>query len=450
MDRNLQDFFQRAQVELEKFGFENWDIYCTQEQARDISWRNKEIEDFKESSDSGYAIRILDKQKVSLVYANNFDLAKITKNIENAKFILDYMTPDENFKMHGKIAPPLTQEEVDLSFNEVALNKKIQSLAEFEELLFAQHPTIKKIEQIGYGEVKETSFYRTKYSPILEEETTHYGYSADVIAQDGEEEESGSDFSYKRKFRDLDIAALAEKVAYNAYSMLHSKPIRSGYYQVVLKNDIFAQFLSTFLDLFSADKVQNNKSVLAGKIGEQIASSSLYLVDDGTLPGQLGSMLFDGEGTPAQRTPLVKEGKLSGYLYDLKTASKDKVQATGNALRAGYQGSPAINPTNIIVGKGQSSYEDLISAKDQVLVINNVMGMHTSNLVNGDFSVGATGYLMNNGGLITPVKQITIAGNFLQLLSNISNIASDVESFPYHGNIITPSVLISELSVSGV
>ncbi|MDD5457278.1 MAG: TldD/PmbA family protein [Candidatus Margulisbacteria bacterium] len=452
MNSEIKEFFDFTEKELNKHSFDNWDVYLVSEQDRHISCRGKQVEDFKENTETGCAVRVLKDQKMSLVYTNDLEKDSISRAADKAKFILNYMMPDEFFKINADIpAGKSAGDKLDLSYFDLSISEKIKRLLYLEEKIFAQHKTITNIEHLVYAESYNQLFYKTKFSSILEDKSVHFGYSGDVIAEDAGQAEAGSYADYKNKLAAIDLDRLAYNIAHQAYSMLNAKSVQSGYYPVIFRNDAMALFLSTFVELFSADRVQNNKSVLAGKMGERIAGESLFMVDDATLPDSLGSYLFDGEGTPAAKKTLVEKGVLKNYLYDLKTAAKEKTKSTGNALRSSYQGSPQISPSNFIIDKGPYSYEDLWKKQDnELIIISGIMGMHTANTINGDFSVGASGYKVKNGEITGAVKQFTIAGNFLQLLQRVVKIGNDEDNFPYHGNIITPSLYFSDISISGL
>jgi len=452
VNREIKDFFDFTEKELNQHTFDNWDVYLVSEQDRHISCRGKQVEDFKENTETGCAIRVLKDQKISMVYTNNLENESIIQAIDKAKFILNYMMPDEYFGINAfSHKYNTTKEKLDLSYFDLSIAEKIKRLISLEEKVFSQHKTITNVEHLVYAESYNQLFYKTKFCPILEDKNVHFGYSGDVIAEDGGQAEAGSYSDYKNKLADIDLDKLAYNIAHQAYSMLNAKPVQSGHYPVIFRNDAMALFFATFVELFSADRVQNNRSVLAGKMGESIAGECITMIDDATLPDSLGSFLFDGEGTPAAKKTLVEKGVLKSYLYDLKAAAKDRTDSTGNAVRGSYQSSPQISPSNFVIGKGPFTYEDLWQKQDQELIIvSGIMGMHTANTINGDFSVGASGYRVKNGEIKEAVKQFTIAGNFLQLLQRVVKIGNDVDNFPYHGNIITPSLFFSDISISGL
>jgi len=276
------------------------------------------------------------------------------------------------------------------------------------------------------------------------------GVGGEAIAEANGEMEAGSAYDYKTRWSDIDPEKLAHRIAIAATEQMGGRPIKSSCIPIVFDADVMAHFLGTFIDLFSADKVQNQRSVLVGKKNEIIAASMVQLVDHAILPYQLGSYAWDSEGTAGGVTPLIQKGILTEYLYDRRTASKENRLSTGHGQRHSYRVSPQISPSNLIFSSGSYTQEELLTLFPECLFVKQVMGMHTCNAVNGDFSVGATGHWVKKGDLIHPVKQVTLAGNWLTVLSDIVQIGNDVDNFPIHGNIITPSVAIEKLNLAGL
>lgn len=448
----ITELFKYIRKEIAKYTCQNWDFYLIKDNNRQISYHKQSIEDFKESSEVGYAVRLLKDNKISLAYGNLFNKEQLSQTISKASYILKYITPNEHFRIQDN-KPKIDSQKFNnnQTFFSVATSQKISILKNMEKNILKSHPSIKKIEHLGFSESCNTTYYFAKNIDLLTDQGNYYGYVTDVIAENRSEQETGSAFQFETEYTMLNPDIVVKEATYNAYSMLGAKPIKSGKYHCVLKNNVMASFLSVFSPLFSAEEVQNNKSVLKGKVKEQIASSKVTLIDDATLKNGLNTTLFDGEGIPSSKKTLIGEGYLLSYLYDLKSATQDNTNSTGNGIRSSYSIRPTIKPTNLILNLGIKSKNDLIKIHNKdTLFINNVMGMHTVNKINGDFSVGATGYIIHDGIISSPIKQFTIAGNFLNLLKDIEEIGNDQYSFPWGANIITPSVLVTNLSVSGL
>ena len=214
----------------------------------------------------------------------------------------------------------------------------------------------------------------------------------------------------------------------------------------VLDNHVAGEILEVLSQAFLAENVQKGKSLLAGRVGEELFSKLIRIRDDGTLKEGMGTAPFDGEGIPQQNTVLVEGGRLIGFLYDSYCAAKDKTIATGNATRGNSKNPPRMGVTNFFVENGTVSPAALVAGIDKGIMITEVLGMHTANPVSGDFSVGGAGFLVEHGAVTVPVKGIAISGNILDLFRHVDLVANDLRFF---GPVGSPSLRISALDVSG-
>ena len=205
--------------------------------------------------------------------------------------------------------------------------------------------------------------------------------------------------------------------------------------------------LGAIVPLFSADSVIKGKSLLAGKVGEAIASERVTIVDDARTPGALRSAPFDGEGVATTTRTLVDQGVLRGYLSSLKTAKKLDHAPTGNARRGSYATPSRIGAANFHLAAGTASPDTLVAGLDRALRITSLLNLHTIDPISGEFSLGATGDYLENGERGYPVQGITIAGNLTTLLSSITGVANDLR-FGATG-LGSPTFVISELSIGG-
>ncbi len=449
MNKEIKNFFDNSSKYLDKQKLDSYDIYLATDKSRQLACREFQIEDYKESVELGYSIRVMKDSKISFVYGNELAPSVLDKKLEEVVLLNRLSPKDETLRMPKVVSDKIQGFTVDDAYDRVEVKDKEESLKYLEKKIREKDKRITNVEHIGFSESSSEIFYKIQNSDIKKQKVVFFGYEGEVIAEENGQMESGGDFSYKTNFAKLQLDPLAEKVANNVLSMLGAKPMASGECKVVFRNDVAALFLSTFASLFSADQVQNNKSVLKDKLGSKLANAKFSLFDDGSIEDTIGYSLVDGEGVGGQRTQLIDNGKLCGYLYDLKSAAKDGVASTGNAIRGGYDSMPSIKPTNLIVPFGQNTLAELLD-QDKVLFVTNVMGMHTVNSINGEFSVGASGVLFEKGKPIQSVRQITIAGDFLTLLASVSELGNDADDFPYNGNIITPSWFIEKLMISGL
>jgi len=194
----------------------------------------------------------------------------------------------------------------------------------------------------------------------------------------------------------------------------------------------------------SGSAIYRKTSFLAGRLGETVASERVTVVDDGRRPGGLGSRPFDGEGLPTGRTTVIENGRLASYLLDTYSARKLGMASTGNAGRAAG-GSPSASASNFWLEPGESSLQAMIAGVERGLLCTWLFG-HGFNPVTGDFSRGAAGLWIENGKLSHPVDEITIAGNFGEMLAGIDAVGDDLL---WLGGVASPSFRIGKLTVAG-
>jgi TldD protein len=219
----------------------------------------------------------------------------------------------------------------------------------------------------------------------------------------------------------------AGTAARRALMMLTARKAPAGRMPVVLSSTAGGTMIHEAVGHgLEADLAQSGLSVYSGKIGQQIASPLITVLDDSTLRGRRGSFSCDDEGTSAQRTVLVERGVLKTYLYDRLTAMKDEAQSTGNGRRESYRSRPIPRMTNTMIAPGASRPADILRATPKGLYVMK-MGGGQVNTVNGDFVFEVSeGYLIENGRMGEPVRGASLIGNGPTVLNSIDLVGSDL------------------------
>ncbi|MGI5879224.1 MAG: TldD/PmbA family protein [Syntrophomonadaceae bacterium] len=219
---------------------------------------------------------------------------------------------------------------------------------------------------------------------------------------------------------------LAVKAAGLAVKMLDARPAPAGSMPVVMS----AQAGGTMVHEacghgLEADLVQKGLSVYKGKMGEMVASKGVTVIDDATLPGKFGSYRFDDEGVAGQRTVLIDNGQLVGYMYDRITAARDGASSTGNGRRESYQHKPIPRMSNTVIAPGTDDPDEIIKSTEQGLLVKR-MGGGQVNTTNGDFVFEVQeGYVIEAGEVKYAVRGATLIGNGPEALTNIDRVGSD-------------------------
>jgi TldD protein len=260
-------------------------------------------------------------------------------------------------------------------------------------------------------------------------------------------------------FRERGAEEIALAAAGRAVMMLSAGRAPAGPMPVVLSSKAGGTMVHEAVGHgLEADLAQAGMSVYSGKVGEQVASPLVTVLDDATIPYARGTFPFDDEGTPGQKTVLVENGILKGYLYDRLTAMKDGCVSTGNGRRESYQQKPIVRMSNTLIAPGNTAPEEIIRSVDNGLFVEK-MGGGQVNTVNGEFVFEVSeGYLIENGEIAAPVRGATLTGNGPDVLKRIVMVGTDlgfgIGTCGKDGQGVPvadaqPTLLISEITVGG-
>lgn len=330
--------------------------------------------------------------------------------------------------------------------------EKIEMARTLERLTLAQDERVTQVETCAvFSTVDERLLANTLGLNVSAKSALLGGYVV-AVARDGEAVNTGMKLFVTMDPADVDLEAVARKAVREAVDGLGGGPVKSGPCRVLLRNDVAAALLSTFSGIFSADNAQKGLSRLKGLEGEAVAAPCVTLLDDPHRPDSPSSAAFDGEGVATRRKAVIESGTLTTLLHNLKTARKQGVQTTANAARTSYAAPVGIAPTNFHFVPTDRRFEDMLRITGDGLLITDVQGLHAgANAVTGDFSLAARGFKIEGGALGAPVRQITVAGNFYQLLKDIEALGGDLDfRAPGVSRFGSPSLLVRSLSVAGV
>ncbi len=278
-----------------------------------------------------------------------------------------------------------------------------------------------------------------------------YAYIIPVLVS-GSETRTATAYRTGRDFEGFSAEELAKEAVESASSRFGAKPVATGRYAVLFKNDAAADLMQAFSSIFIADNVHKGLSLLKNKTGERIASCTVDIKDSPLLEEGLCARPFDAEGVASHDREVVTEGILKTLLYNLKTAYRDGVKSTGHASRGSYALKVSTAPSNLFFIPGTRRPGELIEDMTDGIYITELAGLHAgANPVTGDFSLAAKGFLIKSGGIDRPVEQIIVAGNFYEMLTGIVETADDLRFGMPSGSgcFGSPALLVEQLSVAG-
>jgi len=255
------------------------------------------------------------------------------------------------------------------------------------------------------------------------------------------------EFNASRSY-EVDPVWVGKEAAKLAVSALKTKSVETKSTTLILTQFALQDLLAyTLISAVRADNVQRNQSQFKGKIGEKVASENITIFDDGLFPSGLRTWVFDGEGVPHQKTPVIEKGVLRGFLYDSYSAKKEGKESTGNAGRAGYLSTPSIDTTNFHILPGNKTGDEMLSEVDDGLIIYYLQGAHSSNPVSGEFSVVATpAWKIKKGEITHCSRGVMLAGNIFEVLKNVSLVGNNERQI---GQLISPWIQVENVRVIG-
>ncbi|NLL19181.1 MAG: TldD/PmbA family protein [Clostridia bacterium] len=421
------------------------EVYISKGKELTIEVSKGQVETLKNAEEHGLGIRVFVDQKMGYAYTSDFSPTALTTAVERAIANADKTFAD-SFNVLPK--PVLDHRELDIydpGIEKTSVDEKIQMALQIEKAAKEYDPRVKIIESCTYQDSQYQVTLASSEGIVTGYHGAYCGCFAYVVAEEEGDAQTGFGLQFELKIADLDPVKVGREAARKAVRMLGAKNINTQKAPVVFDPYVATNFLGVLAPALSAEAVQKGKSLFAGKLGTQVCSPLISIIDDGALPGAIMSAPFDGEGVKTGRTSLIEKGVLKSFLHNSYTAAKEGVTSTGNAVRS-FKSTPEVGTTNFFIEAGSVSRDELLSGIDRGFYVTEVMGMHTANPISGDFSVGASGLWIENGKLTKAVRGVAIAGNLMSLFQQVDCVADDLTFFVGRG---APTIRIKEMTISG-
>ena len=444
MEKNIfiDKLFEKASLK----GIDEFEIYFLSNLNTSIKIYQGKIENFSNNQNQGISFRGMVDGKMGYSYSESLEDEDIdfliNEVIENASCIESL---DKQF-IYGEKANYTDTITYSSAIENLDTDLVKDFLIKMEEYALSIDERVKKVNfcsfAMGSG---EKIIKNSKGLELHSKENICYTYIS-VIAEENGVVKTGSHFQLGRDFSKFDYKELSEVAVKRALNKFGTITLTEVPKTCVIENLAFSSLLGAMSNIFSAEAVQKNISKLKGKLNESVASSIVTLVDDPFLKDGLANSSFDDEGVPTSYKEIIQDGVLKTYLYNLKTAYKDGVSSTGNGVKGSYKGTVGISSFNLYIKPSSKSFDKMIENIKEGIFITDFAGLHSGlNTISGDFSLAGEGFYIKDGKIDRPLNQITISGNFFELLKNIKDIANDIKfSFSSVGS---PSIMVEGLKV---
>jgi len=418
-----------------KLGATDSNAFVMHSISETVNFRNKKLDESDRSDNLGVTLTTYIGKKKSTISSSNLTETNI-KNLIERCIETTKITPEDEFNSLPD-KELLAREINDLNLyddNHIENEKKIDYLKEVENSAFESKEIINT--ETGFSENKSNFILANSYGFLNGYKSSSFSASCVAVAKDTNNNmERDYEFTSKCHLDDMlkpkEIGSIAAK---KTIEKLNPQKIKSEKISVVFDRRISKGILSTLAGAISASAIARGTSFLKEKLNKEIFSSSINVLDKPNIAKGLGSRYFDSEGVKSEELKLVDQGVLKHYLVDTYYGKKLNLKSNGRCD----------GTSNLFFENGAISYQDLLKLNQRILYVTETIG-HGTNLVTGDYSVGATGFIIENGVFKHPVSEITIAGNFKDIFKNIT-LANDLE-FKYATN--APTMLIEGMVVAG-
>jgi PmbA protein len=416
-----------------------------------VKVRMREPELVEEAGSRALGLRVMVGQRMASTSTNDLSAAGQRTLIDDALELARLSEPDEF------AGPPdssdLSSESqwrdldtFDETIGRISADEALERALRGERAALDFDPRITNSEGASFTRARGLSALVTSGGFSGGDRGTYASIVVNPVADDeGGKKRSGYYWSAARHFEDLEESqAVGREAARRTIAQLGAKKIRSQELPVVFDKDAARSILGLFAGCVLGDAIWRRSSYLVDRVGSQVASPLVDIIDDPLLARAPGSRAFDGEGLLSRRNVVVEGGLLRSYLLDTYSARKLGLKSTASASRS-PSGGISPSTTNVVIRAGTASRDELVAETKYGLYVTGMMGFGF-NAVTGDFSRGASGFLIRDGELTDPVSEVTISLNLDRLLQRIDGIANDLD---HRTAVASPTFRVSSMTLAG-
>ncbi len=432
---DTKDILQKIRDEGINRGASFVEVRLNERESTSIALQDGQADKLFQSSSTGLGVRVLVEGSWGFASANGLDL---TQGLS----VLDEAVAGARATRAGRAHEACVAEVAavqdsrrtpfEIDPRSVPLSRKMDKLQALDSagLAKGQGKLVNRVVSYGDGYQRETVC--NSFGSFIESEYVRTSATATLFAQDGDVRQRG----YTRKaalagyelLDTLEPADFSEEAAEKAVDLLSARKAPSGKFPVIFHPSITGLLTHEALGHNAeADHIVTGTSILEGRQGDQVASPLITIVDDATLPGLWGSYFYDSEGTQAQRRVLIEDGRLVGFMHNLETAAKMGVAPNGSGRAQDYHYRPLVRMSNTFILPGETKLADMLKDIDLGVYLT---GGHWGYVFceRGQFTCHAGGgWIIRNGELAEPIRDVSVAGLTLETLANVDAISDEFE-----------------------
>ncbi|MBX9948841.1 MAG: hypothetical protein K2Y39_06750 [Candidatus Obscuribacterales bacterium] len=424
--------------EAKRLGASDSDVSISTWTSVDTTVRMGDVEKLETAAQGrSLTVRVFVGKVVTTASTSDFTRRAITKVVRSLIVVAKAAQPDEYAGLPDKedlasLIPDLDL--ADTSMSKLSVADKIAMAKACEDAALGFDGRINNSQGASFSDSFGLTVYANSRGFTGSYNGSRCSLSCSVVAQQGDSMQTDGWYTSNRKLAKLGTPdSIGQEAARRVLRRLGAVRGKSQEVPVVFDPVMAAQLLGQFAGVAHGSAIYRRTSFLVDKLGEQVACPELTVIDDGLMPGGLGSRPFNGEGQASRQRTIVDNGKLASYFLDSYSARK-----LGTRPNGGSQ-------SNLYIKPGTKTPEEIIATVKNGLYLTHVSGPGF-NGVTGDYSRGASGIWIENGELAYPVQEITIAGNVLAMLKSVEEIGNDLE---FRSSVASPTLKIGSMMIAG-
>jgi len=388
-----------------------------------VSYVGKELESIGESSMMGGCVRALVNGGWGFVAFN--DIENLPRYVKMACEQATLVGNKDVALAETRVISDIVQTPVDVDPADVSLIDKHDLCQKYNNIILSS----KKIQtsSVRYVDSHSTLYFANLEGSFIVCKNIFCGVSVMAMAKDGMDvQQAYNSIGDLRGYSKVEnFEESCEEVTKRAVDLLSAKPVEAGKHTVIVDPKLCGVFThEAFGHLSEADFIYENQKLREiMKLGKRFGSDELSIVDDGTLVGEAGYNKYDSEGTPTQKTYLIKDGILTNRLHSRETAAKMDEKPTGNARAISYGSEPIVRMTNTYMESRDQTFEDMLAGVDDGIYAKGSLGGQTNTEM---FTFSAEeAYKIKDGKICEQVRDVVLTGNVFETLMNIDAIGND-------------------------
>ncbi|WP_210345424.1 TldD/PmbA family protein [Jiella flava] len=445
MDENTKRLLttgERLIAAARKAGADAADAAVVRSLGRSVQVRLGKIEDTESAESEDLALRVFVGQRVATVSA---DVHADVDRLAERAVAMAKVSPEDRFASlapKNRLAP---NDGLDLDLYDPTTLSSQTMVAEALALEEAAR-AVKGVSNSGGASVSAGAsglILVTSDGFVGEKMRSGFSRSVSVIAGEGTAMERDYDFDSRIHYADLDpVEAIGRRAGERTVKRLDAGKVSTGSYPIVFDPRVARGLFGSVIGAINGAAIARKTSFLKDRMGEKILPAGVTILDEPLLKRRPGSRPFDGEGVRGETLRLVEDGVLQSWILDTATAKELGLETNGRGARTAGGVSPS--SSNVAVSPGRLSPQELIAETKSGIYVHELIGQGV-NLVTGDYSRGATGYLIENGELTRPVSEFTIAGNLKEILLGLT-LANDLDT---RFSLVAPTLRLERMTVAG-